>query len=742
MQIVTAFCHKDQALAVRLFRWIFELDGELPQHKCLLVASKGMSEEAINEVFHAAKKVFPETKVISPRTPNEKGWPESCNHLFRTACEFIAATLKTPFFWMEPDCVLLKAGGFDAIEKEYQVSGKLYLGALFASPMPHITGCAVYPADVRKANPECLVSVLDRTGKPVPWDVIAAERVLRQSHQTRLIQHEWGTTAEPPNFPDDISLHRLAPEAVLFHRCKDGSLIERLREQKESQCGFIDRVKRLFNQNCAVMVYLPPPSVADSSVFLKNIAEHPPSLPLLMLSDHPYHNCRPIPDPSAAAVGTDKNGRKNEIANIIFLSAMQIAKRRGLEKVVWLETDCRVSGDGWDTKLISDLRGQDVAAGHLAVVCPDSGDKEFSRELNSARRAYNGHGSHIMLHYDYKIGMPVPFVNGAPAVYRVDEVLKLFPEADGCQNNMLVYDRDIGERISRTEGSLVALRRHAHCPVVLATGEGSLTLPQMSRFCERRPVALVHPVKFNWRPPPPKGYSFHHSGDLGDIIYGLMAMKLIGGGKLFLSPDYRSKWPIHSPMQKPAYDFMQPLLALQPYLKSVEYSATMPDVSYDLNHFRPMIQECKTLAAAQCKLLGVDSIMLKGPWMSCGVKKVAKVVIHRSMRYQAPDFPWPDVLERFKGEIVFVGLPMEHMRFVNQFSQVPFHRAKDALDLAEVINGADWFVGNQSLPCAIAIGLGKKVFQETFDTQADCLFNRATFFNQHQPPKAFETCTS
>jgi len=62
---------------------------------------------------------------------------------------------------------------------------------------------------------------------------------------------------------------------------------------------------------------------------------------------------------------------------------------------------------------------------------------------------------------------------------------------------------------------------------------------------------------------------------------------------------------------------------------------------------------------------------------------------------------------------VFVGLPDEHKEFerITGWS-VAYHPVKNLLEMAELIAGADRFIGNQSVALSVAIGLGKEFWCE------------------------------
>jgi hypothetical protein len=77
--------------------------------------------------------------------------------------------------------------------------------------------------------------------------------------------------------------------------------------------------------------------------------------------------------------------------------------------------------------------------------------------------------------------------------------------------------------------------------------------------------------------------------------------------------------------------------------------------------------------------------------------------------------------------MIFVGIQSEHDEFVGLFGFIPRIETPTLLDAARIIAGARVFIGNQSCPMAIAIGLGVNVIQEVWEPDANCLFRRDNF---------------
>jgi len=228
MLVTIPFDGPHSAMAVKLMDWCAEISGK-SSHSCLLVVSRDISDEALAQASAAARRAFSNVQIIKPAICDKHSWPETPNLLFRTACRYVGAVAKKPFFWLEVDCVPLRGDWLDLIESEYVAAGRPYMGFRRDIPVPHITGIAVYPPNVAAYNPESLRSKSNSFGG-IPFDTVDGHLTVKHAHVTKLIHHEWGERDKPWTFPDRASLDRISKDAVLFHRCKDGSLVDRLRE--------------------------------------------------------------------------------------------------------------------------------------------------------------------------------------------------------------------------------------------------------------------------------------------------------------------------------------------------------------------------------------------------------------------------------------------------------------------------------------------------------------------------------
>ena len=74
--------------------------------------------------------------------------------------------------------------------------------------------------------------------------------------------------------------------------------------------------------------------------------------------------------------------------------------------------------------------------------------------------------------------------------------------------------------------------------------------------------------------------------------------------------------------------------------------------------------------------------------------------------------------------MVFVGSPDEHFAFQQYAGPVSYHHTPDYLELAQVIAGADLFIGNQSSPFWVAEGLKAPTVLEVCLYCSNCHFDR------------------
>lgn len=245
--------------------------------------------------------------------------------------------------------------------------------------------------------------------------------------------------------------------------------------------------------------------------------------------------------------------------------------------------------------------------------------------------------------------------------------------------------------------------------------------------------------------------SYKHSGTFGDLIYGLSVVKKMGGGYIDLAmgniehcvAQYGYRPDEVDPMHRGRftdtdYELLVPLLLRQDYIQGItKWRQGDADPEVDLDKFRGVLFrgfEGNYVQAYHMTFeLPFAPEVLNETWLEADPMPVAPIVINRTFRYRCPNgtATWQTMLA--DADIVkngvFVGNKDEHEDFVSVTGfQIPYYYTKDFKHLADVIAGADLFMGSQSAAYAIAMGLGKSTVLETIKIKPlannECYFPR------------------
>jgi hypothetical protein len=230
-----------------------------------------------------------------------------------------------------------------------------------------------------------------------------------------------------------------------------------------------------------------------------------------------------------------------------------------------------------------------------------------------------------------------------------------------------------------------------------------------------------------------KDKTFRHSGDLGDIIFSLPAVRALGGGILYLDPEGGESSPLvkywdktRTRLNAQTITSLKPLLLRQPYVKDVRFWAGEA-VDYHLDEWRRH-GGLHNISDSHLAAFGLPSTERDRAWLefSDPIRIEGKpIVLARSVRSQSNYSYWEWRLPSIKHQSVFVGLPKEYEIFVYTFGhEVTYYPTPDILTLARVIAGCELFIGNQSLPHALAEAMKKRLVNEYFRPDPAAIFRR------------------
>lgn len=228
--VVFPFCRHDGELAVKLVAWMEELGPY--EHECLLSFDLGTPRAVVNSIEAAARRSFSRVDLFEYPTPGPNTWPPTI--AFKAAAMRMQK-LGKPWLWMEADAVPLKRGWLEKLQELYWNGGKSFAGPIVPD-LGHMNGTGIYPANTPNRIPGALAQT--RTA----WDVTMKREMIKDALNLHpYFHHAWAMEMGElhpyyggaiPSFPTQAMVDKINPEAVIFHRCKDGTLIDRLRERK------------------------------------------------------------------------------------------------------------------------------------------------------------------------------------------------------------------------------------------------------------------------------------------------------------------------------------------------------------------------------------------------------------------------------------------------------------------------------------------------------------------------------
>lgn len=245
MLVVTCFCRSDADLMIRNLRWCQELDGGPVAFDCLLSYDQAVSTAELAAVEAAAGNYFSRVQMLCRSNPPVRQWPKAQNHAFQATARHVEDTVPADvgcWFWWEPDAIPVVPGWLSALAERHAAGGKP-VSSHVHSATGVANGVAVYPRDFasRLWAQGAMMAINN------PWDANwtirnrAAKTFVNPIND--IYQHVWnvredGTpcgseTGAPASFPNHETVKRIVRSGVkLFHRNKDGTLIDRLREQR------------------------------------------------------------------------------------------------------------------------------------------------------------------------------------------------------------------------------------------------------------------------------------------------------------------------------------------------------------------------------------------------------------------------------------------------------------------------------------------------------------------------------
>jgi hypothetical protein len=229
--------------------------------------------------------------------------------------------------------------------------------------------------------------------------------------------------------------------------------------------------------------------------------------------------------------------------------------------------------------------------------------------------------------------------------------------------------------------------------------------------------------------------SYKHSGTTGDLIYSLPIIKHFGGGNFYLHLDQINNIGMHyygsapqgyhqGRMNQTDLEILKPLMEYQTYITEFRELRPTDEITHNLDRFRkPFVGHPGNYVDIYSEVFGIRNPQTKTtlrtqPWLTAPVSEdfAGHVIVNRTGRWVPQELnpKWAEWREQgLDQKALFIGHPNEYKDFMLQTRwRIEYWPTPDLLAVAEAINSADMFIGNQSAALAMAIGLGRPFWCE------------------------------
>lgn len=244
--VVLPYHTGDIEIATRLVEWIGEL-GSCKPHSLLLCADSKIPQDQMRALMEKARPFFAHVATmictvaeVSKDAKDNAYWAP--NQMFLAAANQVKTNYRFDFLWLEPDAIPIYPGWLDDIAEEYDECPKRFMGSIVHQdgqpnmPKDYLNGVAVYPNDAI----DIFNGIESVKNGGQAWDIGSAAQIVPKSLDTPMFHHLWGTKELPPVFVEskksDSPKNHITPDyirkdAAIWHRSKDGTLIDILRKK-------------------------------------------------------------------------------------------------------------------------------------------------------------------------------------------------------------------------------------------------------------------------------------------------------------------------------------------------------------------------------------------------------------------------------------------------------------------------------------------------------------------------------
>jgi hypothetical protein len=209
-----------------------------------------------------------------------------------------------------------------------------------------------------------------------------------------------------------------------------------------------------------------------------------------------------------------------------------------------------------------------------------------------------------------------------------------------------------------------------------------------------------------------KELTFLHSGQLGDLIYSLATIKELSKKHkcdLYIQTNKSMQFDYTNSTKQVlltdrSCELIIPLLKEQEFLNSVKYyNGESIDVNFDL--FRKIPINLSFYSTRWFSHLAGINIDVTDTFLSvkAHIDIKDKIIIHRSPRYRNAYINYKFLNDQ--KNLLCIGLENEYKNLKKEINNLEFHNCKNFLEMAQIVKGSKFYIGNMSFQYIIAEGL-------------------------------------
>lgn len=212
-----------------------------------------------------------------------------------------------------------------------------------------------------------------------------------------------------------------------------------------------------------------------------------------------------------------------------------------------------------------------------------------------------------------------------------------------------------------------------------------------------------------------KTINFICGGLIGDFIQCLFAVKHLcekhqSKANLYITDDRKFGGDeFRFPIDK-VYSDLLPIILQQDYINTFEIYNNQTINLVNLNDFRksPLLFKNNWTEFLQHTF----DFTYNQPYQWVTVKEInpdfdGKILLHRSNRRHSYDFPFRQIIDKYKEKLVFISNDVNEYESFPFKSEIPYYKVDTLLDVYSAINSCDFFIGNQSSPYTLASSVDK-----------------------------------